>query len=110
MTVKTNNKRQVLLTVRHIPPAQIRKLNANDKVCVNRVRINSKNVEIIVSGYAQSEKGIVVGKAIRSMQLRDRKAKRAGFGAEMTVGEVLTVFDDLDSLPKNSFASIELAK
>jgi len=93
-------------TVRFIEPSQLCNLNMDEKIIVNRVRLNSKNVEIVISGLSHPDKLTVIKRAMRTMQERDRKAKRAGFGAEMTVREALIVFDDPESLPKNTFAHV----
>lgn len=106
MIKEYTSRRQSDYTVRYIEPSRVKDFNGDRVIIVNRVRLNSRNIEIIISGQIDSEQMRIIEKAISSMHSKDRKEKRVGFGAEMTVRDVLSVFDNIDSMPRNSFALI----
>lgn len=92
--------------VEYIEPSEIKNLNSNDIIIVNRVIINSINLEALASNKSEFQKASIVYKAICAMLERDRKRKRIGFGAEITAHDALTIFEDIESLPLNSFVLV----
>lgn len=95
-----------VVEVRMINPADIQKMNENDYLIVNRIRLNSKIVECEIRKNNPSSVDIIL-KAIKSMKEQESRSRRTVMGAKMRVGDIKTIFPDFKGLPKNSFALVD---
>lgn len=95
----------VTIIVKMIEPSDLSKMKKEEKVIVNRVRLVSRLVEFEIKNSEDPETMAIIRKAMKEMKVKEEKNHRVLMGPEMTVGEVLKVFDDLSSLPKNTFAT-----
>lgn len=87
-----------------INPVEIKTLNPEEFIIVNRVALNGKRVQIEYVSHAHSERTkAIVDKASQQLRDRDKKQKNSAFGVVMTAGDAITVFTELESLPKNTF-------
>ena len=103
---KANHDQEVMREVKMIAPSEIFKMDKDDIVIVNRVRLNSRLVEFEMRNNGDTAKIIIIRNAIQDMKTKERH-RRALMGPEMTVEQVLQVFDDVEDLPGNSFALAE---
>ena len=101
--VMYKQRREAWMAVKFIEPALVTQLRKEDMVVVNRVRLNAKNVEF-AKKRRTGESVIVLQRALRSMNTYGKKRYKIAFGAKMRVGDVIKIFDDISSLPKNTFA------
>ena len=92
-----------MFEVRLIDPSELPKMDKDDVIVVNRIRLNSKLVEYEIQNIKPSE-AIIIRQAIRLIKQREINTKNAVMGVEMKVGDVLKIFPEFKSLPKNSFA------
>ena len=104
---KANHDQEVMREVKMIAPSEIFKMDKEDTVIVNRVRLNSRLVEFEIRNNGDTAKIIIIRNAIQDMKTKERQNRRALMGPEMTVEQVLQVFDDVEDLPGNSFALAE---
>lgn len=100
--IKTINQ-GVSFEVKLIDPSELPRMDKDDIIVVNRIRLNSKLVEYEIQNIKPSE-AIIIRQAISLIKQREISAKNAVMGVEMRVGDVLKIFPEYKSLPKNSFA------
>ena len=86
-----------------IKPEKLTRMDENDIVVVNRVRLNSKLVECSIKNINTDETSLI-RKALQNMILQERQIRRTIMGAEMRVGDIIKIFPDYENFPQNSFA------
>lgn len=92
--------------MKKIPPVEISKMNNDDLILVNRIRINSKLVEFEIRNLSNCETTKIMRNAITEMKEKELRSKKPSMGVMMKVGDVKKIFDNIESLPGNSFAAI----
>lgn len=100
--IKTINQ-GVNFEVKLIDPSELPRMDKDDIIVVNRIRLNSKLVEYEIQNIKPSE-AVIIRQAISLIKQREIRSKNAVMGVEMRVGDVLKIFPEYKSLPKNSFA------
>lgn len=100
-------KQGAISKVRLVDPSKLQSMDENEIVIVNRVQLNSKIVEYEIRNVSSTE-CVVLKAAVRNMKQKERKLKLPIIGAEMRVGDVIRVFPEYKTLPKNTFAVVHL--
>lgn len=100
-------KQGAMSKVRLVDPSKLQNMDENDIVIVNRVQLNTKIVEFEIRNVSSTE-FVALKTAARNMKEKERKSRLPIIGAEMRVGDVIKVFPEYKSLPKNSFAIVHL--
>lgn len=100
-------KQGAMSKVRLVDPSKLQSMDENEVIIVNRVQLNTKIVELEIRN-ASSTEFLVLKTAARNMKAKERRLKLPIIGAEMRVGDVIKVFPEYKTLPKNSFAVIHL--
>ena len=85
-----------------IKPEQIKFMNDQDSIIVNRTLLNYKLVECELRNSDCSYIEILT-KAIKNMNEKEKECKRTLIGAELAVEELKKLFSDYKELPANSF-------
>ncbi|MBD5409593.1 MAG: hypothetical protein HDR53_00695 [Treponema sp.] len=90
-----------------IDPEKLHALDPSSIVIVNRVALNNKRVQIECLPQQHSKEIIaIVYRVAHEMRIQDKKLRRPSFGANMTAKEARLVFNNLNTLPKNTFAEM----
>lgn len=92
--------------VQRIRPAEVVKMKPDMEILVNRIRINTRLVEIESSESIDYEIIDLLRKAVFK-SIRGNKYHGYSIGIRMTVGDVLKVFSCVEEMPANSFLSAE---
>lgn len=92
--------------VKIVEPSSLREMDRNAVIIVNRVRLNTKLVEFEIRNNKSSE-AVVLKAVVRKMKDKETHLRRPAIGAEMSVGDIINVFPEYESLPKNTFALAE---
>jgi len=92
------------MVLEKIMPTEVNKLKDDEEVLVNRVRINSRLVNLEFQGGATPEMLSIIRAAIDNIMLHEEKTKSVTYGAKMAVRDVKKVFPNIDNMPANSFA------
>lgn len=87
-----------------ITPMEVNRLSDDEIVLVNRVRLNSRLVNLGFQGNQNLEILGIIRAAIDNIMLHEEKTKSVTYGAKMAVGDVKKVFPNIDTMPTNSFA------
>lgn len=87
--------------VKLIDPITLADRDAEEVVIVNRIRLNNKLVEFEIKDN-HSSNIVIVKNAIKAMKKKEFGTKRIALGAEMKIADVLKVFPEYKTLPKNS--------
>ncbi len=89
--------------VRLIEPSELKVMQEDSIIIVNRIRVNSKLVEFEITNSGKQEI-LIITKAIKEMKRRETKGHRTVMGPAMRVGDVKKLFPEYEKLPRNSFA------
>lgn len=93
--------------VKLIDPSELKGMEEDSLVIVNRIRIYSKLVEFELKD-TRTQEIVIITNAIKEMKARESKHRRTVMGPAMKVGDVKKIFPEYESLPKNSFAVAEI--
>ena len=96
-------KQGAVSSVQLVDPPNLQNMDENEIVIVNRVQLNSKLVELEIRDIS-SFHVIALIEATHRMRDTERKYKRHVLGAEMRVGDIIKIFPEYKTLPKNTFA------
>jgi len=91
---------------RFINPANLASMEPDEVILVNVIRLNSKLVECEVKRINNDDVE-KIRYAMRGARGRKGKSRRALMNAKMRIGDVLRIFPEHKTLPKNSFAKLE---
>lgn len=100
---KSTRSKAMIIDGRKTERPDIRRMDENDIIVVNRIRLNTKLVEYEIKKMDVSTVRII-SDAIRLSEKDSIKNNRYNAGVKMKVGDVKKVFPDYDNLPLNSFA------
>lgn len=89
-----------------IKPTEVAKLRDDDKIVVNRVRINNRLISLELNSNANEESIKIIRSAIENMMKQEKRSKCVVHGATMAVRDVKKVFPNIESMPQNSFVKV----
>ncbi len=90
---------------RFVLPAEIKDLDDNVTVIVNRTRVNSQLVKLRFCQDGSNLNSIkIIRDAIKNMLQEEKKYNITLIGPKMKVQEIKQVFQDIEQMPSNSFA------
>lgn len=90
-----------------IPASEIKNMNPDDTIMVNRIRINSKIMEYQKSGVTDSDIETILVKAMDGIRKQESQQRKTPIGAKMTIKDVLKLFTEPEKMHKNSFFLLE---
>lgn len=107
----TKMKKKYKYLMDYIDPATILSLDSQNIIVVNRVALNSRRVqvELCVPTMADVKTIEAIDRATIAMRAHDKVSRVPCFGVAMTVADACLIFDNLEQLPKNTFAQNQLA-
>ena len=92
------------LVLEKLSPKEVNKLKDDEVIIVNRVRINSRLVNLELQGEINPEILGIIRAAIDNIMSHEEKTKSVTYGAKMAVKDIKKVFPNIDKMPANSFA------
>ncbi len=96
-------KRGAVSSVQLVDPPSLQNMDENEIVIINRVQLNTKLVEFEIRNISSLDV-ITLKEAAHRMKVTERRYRRHILGAEMRVGDIIKIFPEYKTLPKNTFA------
>lgn len=90
-----------------VPATDIKKMNPESSVLVNRVRINSKVMEYQKSGVTDCEVEKLLVNAMKNIGKQESQQSKTSIGVKMKIKDVLKLFAEPEKMHDNSFFLLE---